>query len=103
MQNFHTKKKVTNTFVLPSWPGFKVQGSSIKPYKGHDSTCTTRRESNIQTWHIAEVFSTEFTVQRMVAIGNTHQKAFSPRTAAFHKVSLSTDTGANLMAQHYRA
>lgn len=63
---------------------------------------------------IVEVFSIEFTIQRMVAVGNTHQTGypsdndveefttFFPRTAAFYKVCLSTDTRANLMAQCYR-
>ena len=46
------------------------------------------------TRDVVEVFSTEFTVQRMVAISNTHQKAFS-RGLQHSTVCLSTDTGAS--------
>ena len=36
-----TPRPMTVVFGFRTSSRFKVQGSSIKPYKGHDSTCTT--------------------------------------------------------------
>ena len=74
------------------------QSSSIKPYKGHDSTCTT---------HAGKVTYKHDTQQKCPAHSSLFREWWQhtpkARTTAFHKVCLSTDTGAYLMAQCYRA